>query len=139
MAAIRSLLRWSNWPLNWTEIIPDWTNVCIWEIEVDETCYIVQNCSLSGEGDMHLKASAKDRKMRGFDWSAWLNTAVISAWSFDLPAGLTRIATNIDETQTKTMIMWTGGTPGELYKITGWVEADDGRKDHGIFTVFVMP
>ena len=138
MAAVRSLFRWNNWLVNLPSFLIDWDAVCVWVIEEEQIYYLVEECGMSGEVNMHVTTSPDDRKMRGFDWSAWLGTAEITSYTFDLPEGLTKIASVLDDS-TKTLIMWTGGVPGTWYKVTGWVEANDGRKDHGIFTVFVKP
>ena len=136
MATVRSLFRWNNWLIN--PVPKNWDGVCVWLIEEEQIYYAVEECGMSGSTNMHVTMVPADRKMRGFDWAAWLDTANITAYSFDLPNGLTLLSSTLDPNN-RTLLMWTGGVPGTWYQITGWVEADDGRKDHGIFTVFVIP
>ena len=154
----RSLWRWLLWRLTGRTDAVDWSEVCLEAIEEDDTFelmnvddiyfevakddiyHIVDICGMNGACAMYVEKKPDDKKMRGFDWVLWLGTALITTHSFDVPEGLQKLSDQVDpETSTKSMILFTGGTPGQKYRIIGWIEADDGRKDHGIIEVFISP
>ena len=61
----------------------------------------------------------------GMDWSEYLGAATISSSSWIVPAGITQLSSS--NTTTKATVMLSGGTLGDIYRITNRINTSAGE------------
>jgi hypothetical protein len=61
----------------------------------------------------------------GVDWSEYLGVATISSSSWIVPAGITQLSSA--NTTTKATVMLSGGTLGDIYRITNRINTSAGE------------
>lgn len=69
------------------------------------------------------------------DWSAWLGTDTISASTWTVPTGITKVTDNY--TPTTATAWFSGGTLGKSYAIVHRVTTLGGRTDERTITLFL--
>lgn len=72
-----------------------------------------------------------------FDWNDWLTEAeTISSSSFILDPGISIDPVKGNSNTTKTTVVWlTGGTEGQVYRVTNRITTSEGRTDDRSFTL----
>lgn len=65
-----------------------------------------------------------------FDWSAWLSDGdTIVDHEVKVPAGVTKVSSAVDESQTAVVVWLSGGSAGTTYAVTCQITTEGGRTD----------
>ena len=74
----------------------------------------------------------------GFDWAAFLGAKTISSTSWNVPSDLINNGSTVNQANTVTTIILSGGTLGKQYVVTNQITMSDGTIDERSITILIQ-